>query len=326
MSNNLTIDTFNEIAVSTLNAIQRGGAVQDQVYSGDPVWALLNSKGKKKTEDGGDYIRTNLRRAKRTGGQSYAGWDQMAMAPTDTLGYALFPWAQYGIPVAIDEATLLKNRGAKQVVNLLTDKVQEATDALVDLMTVDMYGDGTGNGGKDLTGLAAAIAATGTYGGIARASNSWWNANVTAASAAVTMPMIGSMINTVRGPSGDPQKQGKVDLIVTTQTIYEAIEGLYDEKLRIPSSDLNMGKLGFETLKYKGAEITWSDNVTAGEVLFLSTSSLGFTVMSGRDFTFTPFEKTLVNGQDGRVAWLLWMGNLTANECRRLGKLTGVTA
>lgn len=326
MANNITVDTFDEIAVSCLNQIQRSGAVQDQVYAGDPVWALLNSKGKKKTASGGDYIRTNLRRAKRDGGQSYAGWDQMAMAPTDTIGYALFPWAQYGIPVAIDEATVLKNRGKNQIVDLIGDKTQEAVDALTDLMTVDMYGDGTGNGGKDITGLGAAILASGTYGGIARASNSWWNAAVSAGSASVTTAMLANKINTVRGPSGDPQKQGKVDLIVTTQAIYEAIEALYEEKLRVPTSDLSLGKLGFESLKFKGAEITWSPNVAAGEVLFISTASIGFTVMSGRDFEFTPFEKTLVNGQDGRVAWLLWMGNLTANECRRLGKLTAVTA
>jgi hypothetical protein len=328
MANNITVDTFNEVAVACLNAIQNSGAVVDQVYSGDPVWALLNSKGKKKIETGGDYIRTNLRRAKRSGGVSYAGAEAMTIAATDTLGYALFPWSQYGIPIFIDEATVLKNRGAKQIVNLVTDKVSEATDALQDMMTVDMYADGTGNSGKDLTGLAAAISATGTYGGIDRQTHTFWQAKTfdknSASLSATGMKMIANAINTVRGPSGDPQKQGKVDLIVTTQDLYEAIEGLYDEKLRIPTSDLSLGKLGFESLKYKGCEITWSPNVTAGEVLLLSTASLGFTVMEGRDFAFSPFEKTLVNGIDGRVAWLLWMGNLTANECRRLGKLTEV--
>jgi hypothetical protein len=326
MANSLTIDTFDQIATACLNAIQDNGKIHDQVYSGDPVFALLNSKGKKRTEDGGDYIRVHLRRAKRSGGGSYAGWDQGAMAPVESIGYALFPWAQYRMDVAIDNATILKNSGKKQIVDLIADKVDEATSALQDMMTVDLYGDGTGNGGKDITGLGAALLATGTYGGIARASNTWWAAKASAGSDTISTSMLRNKINTVRGPSGDPQKQGKVDMIVMPQDLYESFEGLYEEKLRVPTSDLSLGQLGFEALKFKGAEVTWSPNVTAGEVLFLSTSALGLVVHSQRDFTFTGFEDTQVNGQDGRVAWLYWMGNLVANECRRLGKLTAVTA
>lgn len=323
-----SIDTFDEIAVATLDAIQDSGAVADNVYSGDPVWAALMASKRKRTQTGGDNIRVNLRRSIRPGGQSYRGADQMPYGKVETLGYALFPIANYAIDIFIPETDILANSGKEQVVNLVTDKVQEANDRLTNQMTADMYGDGTGNGGKNITGLGAAILATGTYGGIDRgvATGTFWQAKATAASpTTVDLAMLRTKINTVRGPGGDPRKQGKVDLIATTQTIYEAIEGLYDDKVRIPNSDLTLGKLGFQALQYAGTEIVWSDNVTSGEILFLSTSALGFTVDPRRDFQLSPFEKTLVNGVDGRLAWLFWRGNITCNECRRLGKLTGVT-
>jgi hypothetical protein len=323
----VTVDNFTEIAVSCLSAFEQAGKVQDAVFSGDPVFAWLNAKGKKEMVSGGDQIKVNVRRAKNTTVGSYAGWDVLDMTPQDTLGYAYYPWAQYGGSVAIDNATILKNRSKMQIVDLVADKTQELTDSLVDAMTVDMYGDGTGNGGKDLLGLAALVDSTGTLAGIDRSTYTWWASNEAAKSdASVTTAMLSNYIHTCRGPAGNPQKQGKVDLIVTTQTLYESIESLYDDKLRIPASDLTMGKLGFEALKYKGAEIVYSPNCTDEVIYFLSSDNIGLRVMEGRDFKFTDFKDPLVNGQDGKVAFCLWMGQVIVNNPRRLGKLTGVHA
>jgi hypothetical protein len=323
----ISVDNFSEVATASLSYFEKAGKVQDAVFNGDPVFAWLNAKGKKEMVPGGDSIKVNVRRAKNTTVGSYAGWDVIDMTPQDTIGYGYFPWAQYGGSVAIDNATILKNRSRMQIVDLIADKTQELTDSLVDSMTVDMYGDGTGNGGKDLLGLSAIVDSTGTLAGIDRSAYTWWAANEAAkGSASVTTSMLSNYIHTVRGPAGNPQKQGRVDLIVTTQTIFESIESLYEDKIRIQSSDLTLGKLGFEALKYKGAEIVYSPNVTAGEVYFLSSDVMGLRVMEGRDFAFTDFKDALVNGQDGKVAFCLWMGQLICSNPRRLGKLTGVAA
>ena len=61
---------------------------------------------------------------------------------------------------------------------LLESKMQIVEETLKATVTSQLYGDGTGNGGKDLTGLGAAIAATGTYGGISRDTYAWWRAKV----------------------------------------------------------------------------------------------------------------------------------------------------
>jgi hypothetical protein len=321
----VSVDNFTEIATACLAGYEKAGKVQDAVFNGDPVFAWLNAKGKKETLSGGDQIKVNVRRAKNTTVASYAGWDVIDMTPQDTIGYGYFPWAQYGGSVSIDNATILKNRGKAQIVDLVADKTQELTDSIVDSMTVDMYLDGTGNDSKDILGLAGLVDSTGTCAGIDRAAYTWWAANeADKASASVTLAMLSNYIHTCRGPAGNPQKQGRVDLIVTTQTIYESIESLYDDKVRVPTSDLTLGKLGFEALKYKGAEIVYSPNCTAETIYFLSSDAMGLRVMEGRDFAFTDFKDTLVNGQDGKAAFCLWMGQLVCSNPRRLGKLTTV--
>ncbi len=323
-------DQFDEVATAILQAFEASGKVHDQVFSADPLFALLNAKGKKETLKGGKEIQVNLRYAKNTTGQSYAGWDQLERTPMETIGHALFPWAQYAINISIDEATILKDSSKEAIVNLVTDKTQEAMDSLQDIMTVDLYGDGTGNGGKDLLGLKAIVSGTGTLGGIDRATYTWWQAQVKNVAGPVDTSWMGNFTHTCRGPSGDPQKEGKVDLILNTQLVYEAFEGLLEPYLRIDArsragNGLLGGELGFDALRYKGADLTWSPNMPAGEQWYISTEYMGLRVMQGRDFAFTPFEKTLVAGQDGRTAWILWMGNMIASQCRRLGRAYGIT-
>ena len=61
---------------------------------------------------------------------------------------------------------------------LLKSKIKIVEETLKETVTSQLYGDGTGNGGKDLTGLEAAIATTGVYGGINRTTYDWWRAKV----------------------------------------------------------------------------------------------------------------------------------------------------
>ncbi|MFA6167838.1 MAG: phage major capsid protein [Gemmatimonadaceae bacterium] len=330
-TNNLTINAFAELAATTMDAVQASGKVHDQVYDEvDPLWAVMNKGKNKTTEKGGDNIRLHIRRAKLGTASSYSGWDQGSMSPTDTLGYVLLPWAQYRIPVAIDNATILKNRGKAAWVKLLADKVDEAGSDIRDLMcgtAHGIYGDGTGNSSKDLTGLGAIITTTGTYAGVNRSTsgNEFWQAGfvTSKSSASVTSAMIRTGINDCRGVSSNGQKTGRGDLIIMPQDVYESFCDLYEDKVRM-QSDLKVAQLGFEAIKYNGAEIIFTSKQTANQVTFLSTSTLGFSVMESRDFAWTRFEDTTINGQDGQVAWLHWMGNMTCNEPRRNGRYTSV--
>ena len=68
---------------------------------------------------------------------------------------------------------ILNNQGENQLMDVYDSYISAAERALEDAMDAALYGDGTANGGKQLTGLATAIPIitnTGVYGGIDRAT------------------------------------------------------------------------------------------------------------------------------------------------------------
>lgn len=319
---------LDELIASTLSAFEKSGKVQDQIFNGDPLFAFLNAKGAKQTLPDGADIKVNLRYGKNTNTLSYSGDDTLTAAKTQTVGQAIYNWRNYSTAIYVNNDEMLKNRGKSAIVNLWADKTQEAVDSLQDDMTVDIYGDGTGNAGKDILGLGALVSTTGILGGIDRATETWWRAQVKDVTGAtvLTTDMVRNMTNTVRGPGGDPQKQGRVDLILMPQNLYEKWESLYEGKIHLDGSDLTLGKLGFDALKYKGAEVTWSPNVPAGTIYFLSSAFMGLRVMEGRDFAFSDVIDGLGNNKDSKKAFILWMGQLVCSNCRRLGKIVNATA
>jgi hypothetical protein len=318
----MEVSQFDEITTGILRAIEDSGKVQDQVFQADPLTALLLKRNKKVVK-GGREIQVNLRYGKNTTGGSYEGYDPLDTTPQNTLAHAIFSWKQYAISISIDNGTIAKNDSANSVVQLVADKTQEAVDSLEDDMTTDLYGDGTGNANKDLLGLKALCATSGTLGGIDRGTYAWWRAQADTSSVAMGTPWLSTMINHIKGSGGgDAGKMGKCDLILMPQDLYESFEGLLLPYARMEATGL--GDIGFTGLQYKGREITWSDKMPANTVYFLSTDYLGLRVMPGLDFKFSGWKEPV--NQDARVAFIKWMGQLTCSNCRRLGIATNKTA
>jgi len=74
---------------------------------------------------------------------------------------------------------ILNNEGEGQLMDVYDSYIDAAERSLEDIMDAALYGDGSLNGGKQLTGLATAIPIvnnTGVYGGIDRGLTlgPWW--------------------------------------------------------------------------------------------------------------------------------------------------------
>lgn len=68
---------------------------------------------------------------------------------------------------------MLQNSSKEAIIDLLDGRMDIAEAELMNRIGGDVYLDGTGNAGKNLTGLAAAVPdapTSGTYGGIDRAT------------------------------------------------------------------------------------------------------------------------------------------------------------
>lgn len=318
----MEVSQFDKITTAILRAFEDSGKAQDAVFNNSPLFALLNKKGKKQVK-GGREIQVNINYKGNDTVQSYSGWDLANTTPQDTLAHAIFPWALYRVGIAIDGETIAMNNDAHSVIDLVSHETEVAIDSLKDQMAAHMFLDGTGNAGKDLIGLDAHVSATGTLGGIARATYPWWRSQTHTAIAPMALSWMSTMINNIMGSSGgDPTKQGVCDLVLMPQNLYEAFESLILPYARTKGT--GVGDLGFTSLAYKGTEIAWDSRCQAGRAYFLSTKYLGLRVMPGRDFSIDKWREPV--NQDGRITFIKWMGQLVSNNCRRLGVATNKTA
>ncbi len=110
------------------------------------------------------------------------------------------------------------------------------------------------------------------------------------------------------------------DLIITTQVLYDAYEASMEPSKR-RTGDAMWAKYGYETLKFKNADVVVDSHVPDGMMIFLNTKYLGFKVHKDRNFKFEPFQKAM--NQDAMTAKVFWMGQLFCTNARMQGVVVG---
>lgn len=290
--------------------------LEDNVFSARPLTAWLTRKGNIRMVNGGAKIVTPLIYAQNQASNSYNGYDDLGVTPSDGISAAEFPWKQYAATVAISGLEEAQNNGEQAVIDLLEAKIMQAEETISEKFDLMFMLDGTGNGGKDWNGLGKIVDATSTVGNINSTTEAWWRSYVEATAGALTIADLTKAYNTVSRGNDHP------DLILTTQVLFEKYESLLQPQMRY--TDTETGDAGFQNLLFKGAVIMFDANVPAGTVYILNSKYLKLVGHSQKWFSPTPFVKPF--NRDARYAQILCYGNLTVSNRARQGKLTGRTA
>lgn len=327
-----TFANLSDIITTTIQS--RSGALADSVTNNNALLMKLRERGNVKPVSGGNVILQELmyNDPSTQNAGSYSGYDVIDITPNSPISAAQFDLKQYAAAVTISGLEMLQNSGKEQIIDLLEGRIQVAEGQLVNRISAGIYSDGTGNGGKDITGLRAAVSATptsGTYGGINRATWTFWR-NVafdatTDGGAAATSANIQSYMNRVavqlvRGTD-------RPDMIVADNNYYR----LYLESLQAIQriSSESSGGAGFTSLKYFGAGFNcdvYLDGGIGGAIgtntmYFLNTKYLHFRPHRDRNFVPIGGDRQSVN-QDAVVKLIGWAGNLTCSGARYHGILT----
>lgn len=232
---------------------------------------------------------------------------------------AVYNWKQYAATVGITGLEKRSNSGEEAMINLLEAKTKQAEMTLRDKLSVDAFGDGTGNGSKVLTGLAAIVSATATVGGLAPSTYAWWASTVTGSVgsfAAGGLAAMRTLYNTLSIGNDRP------DFLVTTQSVFESYEAVLQPQERFTNT--KTADAGFQNLAFKGMPITFDRDCTSGYMYMLNSAYLNFVVHKDADFKTTEFVSP--EDKDVSSAKILFQGNLTTNNRRMLGVLQGITA
>lgn len=263
--------SVTDIIATTIQ--QRSGELADNTTNNNAILRRLKAKGNVRPFGGGNVI---LEEIMYTDGSminanSYSGYEVINIAPNSPISAAQFNICQYAGAVSMSGLEMLQNSSKEQIIDLLEGRMKVAEAQLMNRIDYDLYQDGTGNGGKNLVGLAAAVpdtATSGTYGGINRATFSFWQtvsySGVTNGGAAVTSSNIQSYMTTVglRLVRGN----NKPDLWVGDTTYYALYVNSLQAIQRISSDNGSAtAGAGFPSLKFYGGGMA-ADVVLGGGI------------------------------------------------------------
>jgi hypothetical protein len=317
----MSFPNLTDIVATTIQSRTR--QIADNVTKNNALTAYLNKRGNRKPFSGGNTILQEISFAENANGGWYSGYDLLPVAAQDVITAAEFAIKQLACPVTMSGLEQLQNAGREQMIDLIEARINVAEATMANLQSQGVYSDGTTYGGKTLTGLAAAVAVTptNTYGGIDRATWTFWKNQVLSGNSETAATIQGRM-NTlwaalVRG-SDQP------DLIIMDNLIW----GMYVASLQSQQrfTEPGTGNLGFTTLKFMGADVILDGGIggfaTTKTAYFLNTKYIFLRPHSARDMVpLTPNRRYAVN-QDAEVQILAWAGNLTSSGPQFQGRLT----
>lgn len=323
---------LSDIIATTIQ--NRSGALADNVTNNNALLMKLRERGNVRPFGGGNVILEEImyNDPNTENAGSYSGYDIIDITPNSPISAAQFDIKQYAAAVTINGLEMLQNAGKEQIIDLLEGRIKVAEGQLMNDISAGIYSNGTGNGGKDITGLALAVSTSpgsGSYGGIDRGTYSFWH-NIafdatTDGGAAVTASNIQSYMNSVavqlvRGTD-------RPDMIVAGNNYYKAyLESL--QAIQRITSESSAGA-GFTSLKYFGAGFNCDvfldggigGQLTTNRMYFLNTKYIFFRPHRERNFVPIGGDRQSVN-QDAVVRLIGWAGNLTSSGPRYQGVLT----
>jgi len=311
--------------VMSLALEDRSPGYQDLASASNALLAVMNRDGLWK-----DYSGPRIRERLQFDSQDiqwYSSWDFLLAPPKDIFNDAYFTPKSAVVPVSLPGDELLDNSGQNQILDVLEEQIEAAERAMSDGMDAGLHGDGTANGGKQITGLRVAVPTvtnSGSYGGISRVDHAIWRTTTFDAHSFATD--IGTQVSSTtirrflnRIMTQRSRNSRGADILLMSTEHYEAYDAATVAIQRI-NDETKIGKLGFQTLKYYGAGRTAEivldggvgSNMPANTTYGLESKSFRLRVHPDRKFSklFEGDGQRPIN-QDGLVNYIGFRGELT---------------
>lgn len=278
-------------------------------------YLLKNKKGLYKTITGGKYINVPL----VYDGQETGFYSKGSSLSSDDRD--IINTAQFQVKHAYSNATTyrideLENSGPESQIDLLATKLETAQMSISQTLADSLY-DAPGGASTRLTGLRSLCneTATTTYGGIAEDDlvaedgTKPWEGKLYASTVVLSLDTLRDMKRLAKindGPNGKP------DLFVTTETIWNAIESMLQVQQRLTEGK-ETAKAGFTGLNFIGMEIFPDDYCPSSHAFALNSKFVGFGVHKNGNFVRTPW-MVIPDSPNDRTMKILWDGNLICSN------------
>ena len=151
----MAFPNVSDIIATTIES--RTKKIADNVTDNNALLKKMSMAGRIKTISGGSKIFEELSFAENSNAGWYSGYDLLPVGISDVISAAEFELKQAAVPVVISGLEMLQNSGKEQMIDLLEARISVAESTLSNLISAALYSDGTGSGGKEITGLDLAV-------------------------------------------------------------------------------------------------------------------------------------------------------------------------
>jgi len=313
-----TVDTNFLTSLLAVTADNFVPILQDNIFDNHALLKMIEDNSQVTIQNGGKDLRVPIMVDGATAG-SFSYYDNMDITPAAGFINAEITKSNYYVPVVISGQELRENRGESQIVELMSARMQQSEESLRQKLNADLYLDGTGNGGKDITGLLAMVPSStspGTYLGINGANVAAWTQKYTAGAVANLISVLTTGFYALTDGSDAP------DLIVTSAVGMDLYEGANQSAgVGINYVNSKLADAGFANLSFKGVPMVLDQahpNNAATRPIYhmLNSKYLGFYWNMGGVSEFVkPAD------QDAKVAQIIVETQLVTNNRRRQGKV-----
>lgn len=311
----------SDLVATTIES--RTGEIADNVTKNNALLMKMKQRGNIRTFSGGTSIFEELSFRENGNAGYYSGYDLLPVAAQDVLSAAQYAIKQAAVPVVMSGLEMLINAGKEKIIDLMDGRMAVAESSIANLLASGIYSDGTGSGGKQVTGLNAAVPVdptTGTYGGINRVDWEFWRSKINNTSG-LTAATIQGALNTlwaqlIRGSD-------RPDFLVSDNTIWSLYMASLQAQQRF--TGVETANLGFPSIKYMDADYVLDGGIggfcPAGTLFMLNTKYIFWRPHRDRNMVpLSPNKRYAVN-QDAEVQIIGWAGNLTTSGAQFQGRL-----
>ena len=330
----MAFPNVTDIVTTTIE--NRSRKIADNVTNNNAGLKYIKESGNVKPISGGSVIMEELSFAENANAGWYSGYDLLPIAAQDVISSAQFGLKQCAVPVVVSGLELLQNAGREQMIDLLEARVGVAEATMANMLSNAFYSDGLGAAGKEIIGLDAAVPIdtvtgrvdAGVYGGIDRATWSFWRPYYSKPAVALTKDTIQVALNTVWAEL--VRGKDRPNLIIVDNFMW----GIYLASLQAQQrfTDTSKAGSGFATMKYMDCDMVldgglyfpssaWGPGAPSKTAFFLNTKYLKWRPHSARDMIpLGPGKRHAVN-QDAEVTILAWAGAMTSSGQAFHGRL-----
>ncbi len=312
-------ETLDTLYTSTWQSVKK--QVTDTIFTATPFFYEMYKGENIEREDGGRFIEEPLMYGKNSTIAWISKGGTISIADVDPLTSTIWNWRNLAGSVVRMWADDMANSGVHKKVDMMNAKIENLRLSLIDTLETNLF---TAQSGDAISGLPDIVESnvpasqSKSPGGLSKSTYDWWRNQCfvsTGSFAAYGKSDMRTMYNNCSIGNDHP------NLILTEQTVFEFYEAEAEDIQRI--NDSAAANLGFQTFKYKGANMYFSPQCATGDMYFLNLKYLKLKLDSKADFDMTEWK--VIPNQLDRVAQIVSRMELVCRNCRMQGLIKTIT-